>query len=137
MSFMRHRMRPIVRVALVAIISLVACEKKPAQISFSQTDIDLGTVYTNDAIHSLDIEFKNRGDEDLVISSVWPSCECVTVERYDTIVAGGKKGKITVNYNFSIYPPGDIERSISIGSNSADTTNHEVFFHATLKYANH
>lgn len=136
MSFMRHRMCPSVWVALLAIASLVACEKRPAQISFSQTEIDLGTVYTNDAIHSLDIEFQNRGDEDLVISSVWPSCECVTVERFDTIVAGGKEGKITVKYNLSIYPPGDIERSISITSNSADTTNHDVFIHATLKYAN-
>lgn len=136
MFFMRHRMSHIVWVALVAVATLAACEKKPAQISISQTDIDLGTVFTNDAAHSLDVEFRNVGDEDLVINSVWPSCECVTVERFDSIVGGGKKGTIRVNYNFSIYPPGDIERSISISSNSADTAYHDVYFHALLKYAN-
>ena len=135
MSFMRHRMSHIVWAALAA-VSLAACEKKPAQISFLQTDIDLGTVYTNDAAHSLDVEFRNKGDEPLVINSVWPSCECVTVERFDTIVRGGRNGKITLNYDFSIYPPGDIERSISISSNSADTMYHDVYFHALLKYAN-
>ena len=133
---MRHRMSHIVWVALVAIVSLAACEKKPAQISFPQTDIDLGTMFTNDAAHSLDVEFRNEGNENLIINSVFPSCECVTVERFDTIVRGGKKGKITLNYNFSIYPPGDIERSITISSNSADTAHHEVYFHALLKYAN-
>ena len=120
----------------VLVMTLAACERKPAQIDFPQTEIDLGTVFTNDAIHSLDVEFRNQGDEDLVISSVWPSCECVTVERYDTVVAGRKKGKITLKYNFSIYAPGDLERSISVGSNSADTSYHDIYFHAKLKYAN-
>ena len=128
------RMSHIVWVAL-AIVSLVACGEKPAQIFFPQANIDLGTVFTNDAIHSLDVEFRNKGDKDLVIKNVFPSCDCVSVEDFDKVVAGGKKGKITLKYDFSIYAPGDIKRSISIFSNSADTTRHDVYFHALMKYA--
>lgn len=113
----------------------VSCERKPAQIFFPQTEIDLGTVFTDDAIHTVDVEFQNTGGEKLVISSVWPSCDCVTVERFDSIVGGGKKGKISLRYNFSIYPPGDIERFVTVTSNSVDTTDHEVYIHAFLKYA--
>gem|GEM_PF-2528701 len=133
-NWMRHRVAQ--AVLAVFAVTLTACEKKPAQISFAQTEIDLGTIFTNDAIHTYDVEFRNVGDEPLTISSVWPSCDCVKVERYDTVVAGGKTGTIRVGYDLSIYPPGDIERMITVSSNSADTTDHEVFFHAHLKYAN-
>ena len=114
---------------------LTSCERKPALISFQQTEIDLGTVVTNDAIHTYDVEFTNVGDDDLKIKAVFPSCECVTVEGYDTITHGGKKGAIHLKYDFSIYPPGDIERSITVTSNSSDTCRTEVFLHAKLKYA--
>lgn len=131
-------MRHSVGFAAMAVLAMVcmACERKPAQISFPQTEIDLGTVFTNDAIHTVDVEFENVGDEKLTISSVWPSCDCVTVERFDSVVGGGRKGIISVRYNFSIYPPGDIERMITVTSNSVDTTEHEIYFHAFLKYAN-
>ena len=117
------------------LLAFVSCEKKPPLISFSQTEIDLGTMATNDAIHTYDVEFTNEGNDDLVIQAVFPSCECVTVECFDTITSGGKKGAIHLRYNFSIYPPGDIERSITVTSNSSDTIRTEVFLHAKLKYA--
>ena len=117
------------------LLTAVGCEKKPPLISFTTTDIDLGTIVTNDAIHTYDVEFTNTGDEKLIIQTVFPSCECVTVEGFDTITSGGKKGAIHLRYDFSIYPPGDIERSITVTSNSTDTCRTEVFLHAKLKYA--
>ncbi len=131
---MYHRISRFILVAF-AFLSLVACKKKPAQIAFPQTNIELGTLFTNDASHSLEVEFQNQGDEDLVIKYVFPSCDCVTVEHVDSVVAGGKKGAITVNYDFSPYSPRQINRSIVIYSNSADTICHYVNFHALLKHA--
>jgi hypothetical protein len=103
---------------LSSIITLAhPMDKKGALLEFTQETIDVGTFYT-DALEPvlLEIEFKNEGDEPLILSNVRGCCGTRIKEFPKNPILPGEKG--TVEIEFRLTPrPHNINRTVSIMSN--------------------
>lgn len=87
-----------------------------AKIKFTETKKDLGKVKKGDVV-SAEYEFKNEGDQPLIISSYEVECSCTTAEFPKQPIAPGQTGKITVKFDTkSAYDRQD--RKVVIVSNS-------------------
>ena len=104
-------------VALVSTNNLVAQIESGAKIEFSKETHDYGTIkYGADG--SCVFEFKNTGNEPLIISNAKGSCGCTVPEWPKEPIAPGEKGKITVKYDTK--RPGAINKSVTITSNASN-----------------
>ncbi len=78
-------------------------------------------------------EFKNTGNEPLIIQNVSASCGCTTPEWQKEPVLPGKTGKITVHYNTQ-GRPGPFTKSIFITSNATkETERKELYIKGSVK----
>ena len=66
-------------------------------------------------------EFKNTGDEPLIISNAKGSCGCTVPEWPKEPIAPGAKGTIRVKYDTN--RPGPINKSVTITSNAINEPN--------------
>jgi hypothetical protein len=104
-------------VALVSTNNLVAQIESGAKIEFSKETHDYGTIkYGADG--SCVFEFKNTGNEPLIISNAKGSCGCTVPEWPKEPIAPGEKGKIIVKYDTK--RPGAINKSVTITSNASN-----------------
>lgn len=104
-------------VALVSTNDLVAQIESGAKIEFMKETHDYGTIkYGADG--SCIFEFKNTGNEPLIISNAKGSCGCTVPEWPKEPIAPGEKGKITVKYDTK--RPGAINKSVTITSNASN-----------------
>ena len=88
-----------------------------AELRVPQT-VDLGIFQGEDMKHSVTIALTNLGNDTLVILKVLPDCDCVEVERYDSLVAPGQHGCLTTSLNLTDYPADTIYKELGILSNS-------------------
>lgn len=103
-----------------AILGFQMCiAQKGAKIEFTAPDntIDYGKVSkgSDDGIRTF--EFKNTGDQPLIITDVKSSCGCTVPSKPTEPVLPGKKGKIDVKYNMN---PGPIRKTITVESNAVN-----------------
>ncbi|MFY7668210.1 MAG: DUF1573 domain-containing protein, partial [Crocinitomicaceae bacterium] len=104
--------------ALLLGASLVSVEasaqvEKGAKIEFSKETHDYGNIkYDGDPYCTF--EFKNTGDEPLIISNAKGSCGCTVPEWPKEPIAPGAKGSIRVKYDTK--RPGPINKSVTITS---------------------
>ena len=104
-------------VASVAMNTAVAQIETGAKIEFTKDTHDYGTVkYGADGTCTFD--FKNTGDEPLIISNAKGSCGCTVPEWPKEPIAPGAKGTITVKYDTK--RPGAINKSVTITSNAVN-----------------
>jgi hypothetical protein len=104
-------------VASVAMNTAVAQIETGAKIEFSKDTHDYGTVkYGADG--TCTFEFKNTGNEPLIISTAKGSCGCTVPEWPKEPIAPGAKGTITVKYDTK--RPGAINKSVTITSNAVN-----------------
>ena len=75
-------------------ISLYAQEKGP-QISFETSLIDYGTI-ENGSEGKRSFNFKNTGDQELIIKNVRSSCGCTIPKKPDAPIIPGEKSEIIV-----------------------------------------
>lgn len=108
---------------VVIFVALTAFNKATAQIEtgpkieFTKETHDYGTVkYGADG--TCTFEFKNTGNEALVISNAKGSCGCTVPEWPKEPIAPGAKGTITVKYDTK--RPGAINKSVTITSNAVN-----------------
>jgi len=108
---------------VVLFVVLVSFNKANAQIEtgpkieFSKETHDYGTVkYGADG--SCTFEFKNTGNEPLIISNAKGSCGCTVPDWPKEPIAPGAKGTITVKYDTK--RPGAINKSVTITSNAVN-----------------
>lgn len=88
-----------------------------AKIEFSKETHDYGTVkYGADG--ACTFEFKNTGNEPLIISNAKGSCGCTVPEWPKEPIAPGAKGSIKVKYDTK--RPGAINKSVTITSNAVN-----------------
>lgn len=88
-----------------------------ARIHIENKRHDFGDVYERDAfIHTFEV--KNIGTENLLIETVRTSCGC-TVAEFDSIIAPGQVGKITLNLDGSKVN-GTFTKSATVRSNDPD-----------------
>jgi hypothetical protein len=107
----------------VMFVGLTAFNKVEAQIEtgpkieFSKETHDYGTVkYGADG--TCTFEFKNNGNEPLIISNAKGSCGCTVPEWPKEPIAPGAKGSIKVKYDTK--RPGAINKSVTITSNAVN-----------------
>lgn len=104
-------------VAAVTMNKVAAQVETGAKIEFTKETHDYGTVkYGADG--ACTFEFKNTGNEPLIISNAKGSCGCTVPEWPKEPIAPGAKGKITVKYDTK--RPGAINKSVTITSNAVN-----------------
>lgn len=92
-----------------------ADNKNAPEIVFTSVTHDYGTIpYDGDG--TFDFEFKNTGNEPLVLSEVRSSCGCTTPEWPREPIKKGQKATIKVKYNTKIIGP--FTKSIYVTSNA-------------------
>lgn len=102
-------------VATIATNSASAQIEKGAKIEFSKETHDYGTI-KYDADPYCTFEFKNTGNEPLIISNAKGSCGCTVPEWSKEPIAPGATGSIRVKYDTK--RPGPINKSVTIDSNA-------------------
>ncbi|MBI1836824.1 MAG: DUF1573 domain-containing protein [Flavobacteriia bacterium] len=91
-----------------------------AKIEFSKETHDYGTIkYGADG--TCTFEFKNTGNEPLIISNAKGSCGCTVPVWPKEPIAPGAKGVITVKYDTK--KPGAINKMVTITSNAVNEPN--------------
>lgn len=86
-----------------------------AKIEFKKETHDYGTVKFGEN-GDCTFEFKNTGNEPLIISNAKGSCGCTVPDWPKEPIAPGETGKITVHYD--TQRAGAINKSVTINSNA-------------------
>lgn len=85
-------------------------------LAFAENKFDFGTIKEGDVVKHT-YQFKNTGNQTLIISEVKVTCGCTTPEWTRTPVAPGQTGFITAQFN-STGKPGQNHKVITVVSNS-------------------
>ncbi|MBP7808978.1 MAG: DUF1573 domain-containing protein [Bacteroidia bacterium] len=90
-----------------------------AKLKFTEAKKDLGKVKKGDIV-SADYEFKNEGDQPLIITNFEVECSCTTVDFPKQPIAPGQSSKLTVKFDTkSAYDRQD--RKVVIISNAKNS----------------
>jgi len=104
---------------LTAVVGFGAASFAQPKIEFLAKDntVDYGKVSkdTDNGIRSF--EFKNTGNEPLIITNVQSTCGCTVPSKPKEPIQPGKTGKIDVKYNMS---PGPIRKTITVETNAVN-----------------
>lgn len=95
----------------------VRSQSAKANIRFTETEHDFGTIEENLGPVSYEFIFSNDGSLPLILSKVQPSCGCTTPEWTREPIMPGKLGSINVKF----HPkgrPGPFIKTISVSSNA-------------------
>jgi hypothetical protein len=79
--------------------------------------VDYGKVSKDTDSGIRTFEFKNTGDQPLIITNVQSTCGCTVPSKPKEPIAPGKIGKIEVKYNMN---PGPIRKTITVESNATN-----------------
>ena len=93
--------------------------EKGAKIEFMKETHDYGSI-KYDADPYCTFEFKNTGNEPLIISNAKGSCGCTVPEWSKEPIAPGATGSIRFKYDTK--RPGPINKSVTIDSNAINET---------------
>lgn len=86
-------------------------------IKFESERFDFGTIKQGTVVtHTFD--FKNTGDQPLIINKVTPSCGCLVSSFSKEPIGPGENGTITVRFNSKDRPLGYSLKSFLVYSNS-------------------
>ncbi|MBP7506759.1 MAG: DUF1573 domain-containing protein [Prolixibacteraceae bacterium] len=87
------------------------------KITFKKTDHEFGNIKEEKGIATAVFDFKNTGNQPLIVNNVKASCGCTTPEWDKEPIAPGKSGTIKVAYNPQ-NRPGAFMKSINVYSNT-------------------
>jgi hypothetical protein len=104
-------------VAVLTANTVSAQIEKGAKIEFNKETHDYGNI-KYDGEPYCTFEFKNTGDEPLIISNAKGSCGCTVPEWPKEPIAPGAKGEIIVKYDTK--RTGAINKSVTIISNAVN-----------------
>lgn len=104
---------------LVAVVGFSSVSFGQAKIEFTAKDntIDYGTVSKDSDSGMRTFEFKNTGNQPLIIMNVQSTCGCTVPSKPTEPIMPGKTGKIDVKYNMA---PGPIRKTITVESNAVN-----------------
>ncbi|MBE8722578.1 DUF1573 domain-containing protein [Sphingobacterium pedocola] len=88
------------------------------KIEFEEDAFDFGTVKEGEVVDHV-FEFKNTGEEPVIISAVSASCGCTTPDYTKDPVLPGKEGEIKVAFN-SEGQVGTQQKIITVSSNATN-----------------
>ncbi|MBW7847816.1 MAG: DUF1573 domain-containing protein [Bacteroidales bacterium] len=90
------------------------------EITFTETSHDYGTILLN-GNGTYEFEFKNTGNEPLILSQPRSSCGCTVPSWPRQPILPGETDKIKVTYNTSIK--GKFQKSVTVISNAVTNKN--------------
>lgn len=109
---------------IVAILAIAlpseAKSKKGAEIKFKVETHDFGYIKENKGPVSYEFEFKNTGDEPLLVISARASCGCTRPEYPKHPIKPGHSDKIKVTY-VPAGRPGAFEKMVTVKTNAKTT----------------
>ena len=94
------------------------------------TKFDMGTVNRGQMAQKK-VVFKNIGTDTLIVGQVEVSCGCTGTVVSNNRVAPGKTGELLISFNSSGYA-GEIHKSVTVNSNSADNPKTLIEFTTTV-----
>ena len=106
-------------IILLLLLGITINAEAQAKIKFTETKKDLGKVKKGDIV-SADYEYKNEGDQPLLITDAKFDCSCTSVDFPKQPIAPGQSSKLTVKFDTkSAYDRQD--RKIEIISNAKNS----------------
>ncbi len=93
-------------------------QTKGPVITFDETDHNFGIFDQQHANQSHYFKFTNTGDEDLVITDVYATCNCTVPEYPKKAIAPGQSDSIKVSYDGSSRRPGVFRKVVTINYNA-------------------
>ena len=111
-------------VAMLATTTLYAQEPKGAEIEFSSSVIDLGTLSQEDDPQVLRVTYTNTGNLPLVVTEVQTSCSCTKVQCDRRKVMPGERGSIVITMDPSKAPDGNFYRVLKVHSTAKSGVKH-------------
>jgi hypothetical protein len=87
------------------------------KIDFKKVEYDFGSIKEDVGLATTTFEFKNTGNQPLILNSVKATCGCTTPEWTQEPVAPGKSGTIKVSYNPK-NRPGAFTKNVNVYSNA-------------------
>ncbi len=87
------------------------------KIDFKKSDHDFGSIKEEKGIVTATFDFKNTGNQPLIINSVKASCGCTTPEWTQQPIAPGKSGSVKVSYNPQ-NRPGAFMKNVNVYTNT-------------------
>ncbi|HNW51851.1 MAG TPA: DUF1573 domain-containing protein [Prolixibacteraceae bacterium] len=107
-------------ITLVSLVLFALILSAQPKMVFTTTEHDFGTIKEDKGLATTVFEFKNDGDQPLILNNVKATCGCTTPEWTQEPVAPGKTGSIKVSYNPQ-NRPGDFTKNVNVFSNSSPT----------------
>jgi hypothetical protein len=125
--------------SLIVIAGILFCtlagmaETKPAgpAIQFAETTLSFGTAMAGEMV-THEFVFTNTGDATLVISGVYPTCGCTTVNEWTREVAPGQTGRISLQLDSTRFA-GLVTKTIIVMSNDQAHHNLVLSFRGMVK----
>lgn len=113
------RQKGLYLVALSMLLTLTmakATEPKGAEIEFTETLLDLGTLSQSDDKQFIRVSFSSCGDVPLVITEVRTSCSCTTVKHDRKPIPAGEQGVLNITVDPAKAPVGNFYRVLQVYS---------------------
>jgi hypothetical protein len=104
-------------ITLSGFLFLVLILSAQPKLKFMFTEYDFGSIKEDGGLATIEFEYKNTGNQPLIINNAKASCGCTTPEWTQDPVAPGKSGTIKISYNPQ-NRPGSFSKQITINSNS-------------------
>jgi hypothetical protein len=108
-------MKRIISLTSFLFFVLILCAQP--KMEFKTVEYDFGKVKEDKGLVSTVFEFKNKGNQPLILNNVKATCGCTTPEWTQDPVAPGKSGSIKVSYNPQ-NRPGQFTKNVNVFSNS-------------------
>lgn len=111
---------------------LYAAGESPGPIlEFALTTWDFGSIREGEVVSHV-FEFKNTGNEELIISDIQSTCgSCTTVTISSRKIAPGKKGEVTVTFDSHNYE-GEVWRKVYLITNNKEEPTSMLSFKAEV-----
>ena len=103
-------------IALLTLGSASAQEPKGADIEFSQSVVELGTLSQSDDKQHIRLSFENSGEVPWVITEVRTRCSCTTVKYDRKPIPAGEQGVLNITIDPSKAPEGNFYRVLQVYS---------------------
>lgn len=100
-------------------------------IDVPDSDFNLGEVLPSQVKHH-SFEVKNKGDVDLVLKEITPSCGCTTALIQDKVIPPGKSVRIETDITMPNHD-GPIRKSINVTSNDPKVPTYTLYLNASVK----
>jgi hypothetical protein len=123
------------RKILTLFLALVVCTISAfaydgANMEFTSTSHDFGTIQEANGAVTHIFEFTNTGNAKLIVLSAVASCGCTTPQFPQEPIKPGETGQIKVTYNPS-GRPGEFDKSIKVRYNGRDDDHKRVVLKIT------